>query len=185
MKDKKSFLLLLVAFAVVLVGAAVLYNTFGDAPVPGTVAQPQDAQRVEAPDFTVIDGEGNEVKLSDFRGKPVVLNFWASWCGPCKSEMPAFDEKYRQLGDEVVFMMINATDGGRETVDTAKEFISDSGYSFPVYYDTMYEANYFYGVTALPTTFFIDAEGYAVGYTSGAMSEAFLQQCIDLIYGNA
>lgn len=181
MKEKKSFLLLLILFAVILIGAGFLYGIYGDTALPGTVVQPQTEEKIEAPDFTVTDGDGKEVKLSDFRGKPVVLNFWASWCGPCKSEMPAFDEKYRQLGEEVVFMMVNATDGGRETVETAKKFIAESGYSFPVYYDTAYEANYFYGVSALPTTFFIDAEGYAVGYTSGAMSEDFLQQCIDLI----
>lgn len=183
MKEKKSFLLLVIAFVLILAAAGVVYRMYGDTALPGTVAQPQTTQKVEAPDFTVYDGEGNPVKLSDFRGRPVVMNFWASWCGPCKSEMPAFDKIHGELGDEVVFLMINATDGGRETMDTAKEFITQSGYSFPVYYDTGYEANYLYGVSALPTTFFIDADGYAVGYTSGAMSEAFLRECIGLIHG--
>ena len=183
MKDKKRFLLILLAFVLILAGAAVVYRMYGDMPMPGTVAQPQTEQAVEAPDFTVYDEDGNPVKLSDFRGKPVVLNFWASWCGPCKSVQAAFDKLSQELGEDVVFMMINATDGGRETVDTAKEFIAQSGYSFPVYYDTDCEANYLYGISALPTTFFIDADGYAVGYTSGAMSEAFLRECIGYIHG--
>lgn len=181
MKEKKSFVLILAAFLILLVGAGLLYNMLGDTPMPGTVAQTEENQTVPAPDFTVYDGDGNEVHLSDFLGKPVVVNFWASWCGPCKSEMPAFDKISSELNGEVVFMMINATDGGRETVDTAKTFIEDSGYTFPVYFDTRYEANYAYGVTALPTTFFVDAEGNAVGYTVSAMSEDFLRECIDLI----
>lgn len=181
MKEKKSFILILLAFVVLLVGAGLLYKQFGDTPMPGTVAQTEQQETVPAPDFTVYDGDGNAVQLSDFLGKPVVMNFWASWCGPCQSEMPAFDKVSAELEGEVVFMMINATDGGRETVDTAKALIAEKGYSFPVYFDTDYEANYRYGVTALPTTFFIDAEGNAVGYTSGAMSEEFLLECIDLI----
>ncbi|MBP3544577.1 MAG: TlpA family protein disulfide reductase, partial [Lachnospiraceae bacterium] len=74
-----------------------------------------EPEKVPAPDFTVIDAEGNEVKLSDMRGKPVVVNFWASWCGPCKMEMPEFEEVYKELGDEVHFMMVNLTDGWQET----------------------------------------------------------------------
>ena len=78
--------------------------------------------------------------------------------------------------------MINATDGGRETVESAKEFVEQSGYQFPVYYDVNYEANYFYGVSALPTTFFVHEDGTVAGYASGAMSEEFLRECIDIIH---
>ena len=182
MKEKKSLLLWAVLFAVILISAAVLYKVYGDTPVPGAVAQTENREPVPAPDFTVIDGEGNEVHLSDFIGKPVVLNFWASWCGPCKSEMPAFDAVAAELEGEVVFMMINATDGGRETVESAKEFVEQSGYQFPVYYDVNYEANYFYGVSALPTTFFVHEDGTVAGYASAAMSEEFLRECIDIIH---
>ncbi|MBQ4347432.1 MAG: TlpA family protein disulfide reductase, partial [Firmicutes bacterium] len=87
-----------------------------------------------APDFTVYDSEGNAVMLSDFIGKPIVLNFWASWCGPCKMEMPEFNEAYAELGEDIQFLMVNVTTG-RETQESASAFIEENGYSFPVFYD--------------------------------------------------
>ena len=141
-----------------------------------------EPQRTAAPDFTVTDLDGNEVHLSDFIGKPVVLNFWASWCGPCKSEMPDFDQFYAKYGEDIHFVMVNATDGSRETVDTASAFLAEQGYSFPVYYDTEHDASITYGVTALPTTYFIDAEGYLVAYAFSALDSETLQTGIDMIY---
>ena len=79
-----------------------------------------------APDFTVYDKDGKPVKLSDFRGKPVVLNFWASWCGPCQSEMPTFNEKYGELGDEIHFLMVNLTDSAAEK-ENALSLIAQKG----------------------------------------------------------
>jgi len=181
MGKKKMFFILLAVFVAVIIAAAVLYGIYGDAPLPGNIASQGEQEPVSAPDFTVYDADGNAVHLSDFRGKPVVLNFWASWCGPCKMEMPDFQAKYEELGDSVEFMMVNATDGGRETVDTAQAFLEEVGYSFPVYFDSDYEANYAYGVTGLPTTFFINAEGYVEAYAPGAIPADLLQQGIDMI----
>ncbi len=190
MNNKKGFFTLLLVFAVILGAAALLYGQYGDMPMADNLAvqtTPPPAQENEeaalhaAPDFTVYDGEGNAVHLADFKGKPVVLNFWASWCGPCKMEMPDFEAKCKELEGDVVFMMVNATDGGRETVDTAKAFLEESGYTFPVYFDTEYSAIYAYGVNAFPTTFFIDAEGNLVAYGQGAMSGETLQTGIDMI----
>ena len=136
----------------------------------------------DAPDFTVYDIDGKPVKLSEFEGKPVVLNFWASWCGPCKAEMPDFDETCKNLAGKVEFVMVNITDGTSETVASASGFIADAGYSFPVYYDTDLDAAGTYGISSIPTTFFINAEGKLVAYYTGAMSAATLAQGIMMIY---
>ncbi len=132
-----------------------------------------------APDFTVYDASGNPVSLSDFFGKPVVLNFWASWCGPCRNEMPEFQEMYEKYsGEGVVFMMINLTDGSRETQSSASSFINSSGYTFPVYFDTKTSAANAYNISSIPTTFFISKNGDISGKNIGQISKTSLENGI-------
>ena len=153
-----------------------------DASDPSENAPSEETVRSEpkAPDFAVMDAEGNKVRLSDYFGKPIVLNFWASWCGPCQMEMPDFHEKYQSLGTNVQFLMVNVT-GGRETLATAKQFIAQNGYGFPVFFDTDGSASVAYRVYSLPTTYFIDADGYIIAQGIGAIDAQTLQQGIDMI----
>jgi len=131
-------------------------------------------------DFVVTDGNGKSVKLSDYVGKPIVLNFWASWCGPCKNEMPEFQQVYEEMGGRVQFLMVNATVSG-DTVENAKKFIGQNGYTFPVLFDTQGNALHTYGVDAFPTTFFLDKTGTVAGYAVGAISKETLLKGIGMI----
>lgn len=140
----------------------------------------EETQRDEdkAPDFTVYDAKGKKVRLSDFEGTPVVLNFWASWCPPCKAEMPDFQEAYETWGDDVVFLMVNMTDGRTETMETAQALIADQGYTFPVYYDKKLDAAQAYQVASIPCTYFIDEDGYLVSQQVGIISAHKLEKGI-------
>lgn len=198
--DQKKTRLLVLALGLVLLlgGAALLYGRLSQSVESQTMGTQQSAtsgstsesssaedsqtEREQMPDFTVVDEKGNPVSLSDFFGKPIILNFWASWCGPCKSEMPDFEEAYLEYGDEIQFLMVNCTDGSRETVEGAKAFIEDQGYTFPVYYDTQLDASITYGASTIPMTFFIDRDGYGAAYARTALSREMLQQGIDMIY---
>lgn len=154
----------------------------GEEPAAGEEETDGEQESVPtAPDFTVYDAEGNAVNLSDFAGKPIVVNFWASWCGPCKSEMDDFEQAYQELGEDVQFLMVNMTDGSRETLDTAAGFVAEQGHTFPVYYDTKSDAALTYSVYSLPSTYFIDAEGGAVARAVGAIDRDTLQTGIDMI----
>lgn len=131
-------------------------------------------------DFEVLDRNGNVVKLSDFYGKPIVINFWATWCGPCQAELPDFEEVYNQYGEEIEFLMVNLTDGYTDTVSSVEKFVSEKQYEFPVYFDTEYSASDAYEVYSIPQTVFIDRNANIVASYIGMINKNILETNIDL-----
>jgi thiol-disulfide isomerase/thioredoxin len=184
-KQTKTFIAIVVfaAFlAIVYWGYTALSQSFNpQAPVANSTDSGPTDELQAAPDFTVFDQAGKPVKLSDFAGKPVVLNFWASWCPPCKREMPHFNTVYQEQKDEVVFLMINQTDGQRETKAKALQYIADQGFDFLIYFDTEFEASTAYGISSIPTTLFINPDGEIVSGYRGAIDEATLRSGIEAI----
>jgi len=190
---KRSTIVLVIVFAVFIGAAVFAYSALRGNVDPNTglqaptrsaqITQPgqsSEKPKTKAPDFTVLDAGGKEVRFSSMFGKPIVLNFWASWCPPCKSEMPEFNKVYKELGEKIQFIMVNLTDGQRETVAAGTKYISDQKFSFPVYFDTKQEAAYAYGIQSIPTTLFIDREGYIVTGAQGAILESMLRKGIGM-----
>ena len=143
----------------------------------GTTAAAQDNSKM--PDFTVYTEDGKKVTLYEKLERPVVINFWATWCPPCKAELPAFETLSKEYGDRVEFMMVNMTDGERETVDIVLDFLKDNGYTFPVYYDTHMNAAMTYGVSSIPLTVFITKDGVMTDYHMGTMTEDVIRGYLD------
>ena len=114
----------------------------------------------KAIDITIEDINGQSLNLSDLNHKPIVLNFWASWCPPCKAELVDFEEMYKEYGDRVNFVMVDLVGSNRETKEKALAHIEEKGYTFPVYFDTRGEGSYFYNLESIPRTYFINTDGY-------------------------
>ena len=136
-----------------------------------------------APDFACLDESGAETHLSDFIGTPVVINFWATWCPPCRNELGSFNQMYEKYGEEVQFMMVDLTDGDRETIQGVKDFIVENAYSFPVFYDTKGSGMMAYGITAVPQTFFITADGKIYGQYFGSVTEEQIESALQELTG--
>lgn len=127
--------------------------------------------------FTIQDTEGNTLKLNSLLDKPVVLNFWASWCPPCKGEMPDFEEAYKTYMGDINFVMVSVDDSLLEAVN----YINSTDYTFPVYYDVNGEGSYLYSVSSIPRTYFINTDGYIVKSYETAISKSMLEKGIELL----
>lgn len=175
---KNSKLIVTIIIAVVLfAGTIVLYNVLSNDYKADNMSD-GGGSGVTAPDFIAENENESDVSFSSYFGKPIVLNLWASWCSPCKEEMPYFEQAYKDNSD-IRFLMVNMTTG--DSKSDAKAFINDNGYTFPVLYDIYGEAAVAYEAQSLPMTFFIDKNGELVTYAVGALSEQQLQEGIDLI----
>jgi len=131
-----------------------------------------------APDFTAQTHDGTSVTLSDFTanvGTPVVLNFWATWCPPCRVEMPHFEAAAQLYGDDVALLGVNQA----ESVETIATYAADHGLTYPLLVDEEMTINHLYGILNLPTTVFIDANGIVREVLVGTMSRAVLEERIE------
>ncbi len=134
-------------------------------------------QYKKAESFNFFDKNGNAVSLEDFSGKPVILNFWATWCGYCIKEMPDFQKAYEEYGDEIQFLIINTDNSIKE----GEKFIENKGYTFPTYYDLDREATITYSITGIPRTIAIDKDGNIIYNRAGMINEAQLLSIIESI----
>ena len=154
-------------------------------------------QTVAAPDFILIDQFGNSHTLSEYKGKTVFLNFWATWCGPCRMEMPYIQQVYEDYGsnsgDVIILGVANPkTEEHPNNSDVVQEeiesFLSENGYTYPVAMDLDGSVFATYGIQAFPTTFMIDKNGNVYGYAPGSLSEdiirSIIQQTIDSVENN-
>ena len=138
---------------------------------------------VPAPDFTLTDQYGETHTLSDYQGQTVFLNFWATWCGPCKMEMPDIQALYEEwdenAGDLVVLGVAGPGIGREGSAEDIAAFLEENGYTYPVVMDDTGTLFYQYGISAYPTTFMIDPEGNVFGYVQGAVSREIMDDIVE------
>lgn len=203
MKKFWKILIPILLLALLLIGGNMLYRQLAPrvqqmaeeagsvTPVPRhqgeyTESEPEPAADLtEAPlvemtaDFSVLDETGSYVSLSDFFGQPIVVNVWATWCPPCRAELPYFDSAAKKYEGQVSFLMIDLTDGATDTVESATAFArEENGYGFPLYFDVDFSAAEAYQINAIPVTLFIRADGSLLHQQIGAMDEATLESYI-------
>lgn len=135
---------------------------------------------IPAPDFVFETLEGEEIHFSDLVGKPLLLNIWATWCPPCREELPSFQKAYDKYAEEITFVFVSVDDGKEEV----EEFLTENGYTFPVYLDSGSNCLITYGISSIPVTVLVDAEGNILAGQIGALSEDLVGLCIAILLGD-
>ena len=130
-----------------------------------------------APEFDLQTPDGRRVSLSDFRGKAVVVNFWATWCPPCRSEMPDLEQIAQERKSDVVVLAVNV----QEARDPVARFVQQYGLTFPILLDTSGDVTQAFGVQSLPTTFFVDGEGKVAAFNMGALNKSAIARKLELV----
>ena len=143
----------------------------------------KDDNKIMSIDFNLYDQYGKEHKLSEYRGKTVFLNFWATWCPPCRGEMPHIEDLYKEYnknqGEVVILGVASPNLGNEGSEEDIKEFLNQNKYNFPVVMDKDGALAYQYGISAFPTTFIIDKYGYVIQYVPGAMDKETMKSLIE------
>lgn len=142
----------------------------------------KEEEKISPINFTLKDQYGNEHTLSNYKGKTVFLNFWATWCPPCRAEMPYIEELYKEYNnneaDVVILGVASPNLGDEGTEDYIKEFLDKEGFTFPVVFDEGGSMMYKYGMGSLPSTLIIDKEGYVSLYYPGGMDKDTMKRLI-------
>ena len=184
--NRKEVVFLAAALVVILIFGGASYRMLAQRGTPAAPETPETGQgtseHTAAPDFLVYDARGEEVRLSDFARTPVVINFWATWCPPCRGELPEFQKAYETYGDRIRFLMVDLT-GGSETQEGAEAFLAENGYTFPVYYDLDASAAGAYGIYSIPVTVTVDAQGKMADSRVGALTGEQLTGMLDTLLG--
>lgn len=144
-----------------------------------------ESEVILAPDFTLVDQYGNTHTLSDYKGKTVFLNFWATWCPPCKKEMPHIEEIYKEYGsnqeDVIILGVAFPNEGKEKSKQGIIDFLEDKNYTFPVVFDVTSDLSYYYNISVYPTTFIINSEGSVEGYLQGGMRKDDMRSIIERV----
>ncbi|WP_258166519.1 redoxin domain-containing protein [Paenibacillus sp. PCH8] len=166
-------LTILIGVAALLTGAWAIYQNVSPSEPQGSNAIEAGA---EAPEFTAVNSAGEEVRLSDYRGKAVMINFWASWCTPCVREMPLVHQIAEAHQDDVVTLFVNVG----ESKGTIREFMDKQQFDFPVIIDVTGKISSLYRITGLPATMVMDREGEFRHILLGELTEDIpLQQWLE------
>lgn len=171
---KKRRLVIRTAILLVL-GAAVAYSLYSNLTKDNKL---KVAVGDTAPDFALVDMQGNKHRLSDYRGQGIFLNFWGTWCPPCKKEMPYINNQYQQYKDKGVQLMSVDI---QESPLAVQQFADRLKLDFPIMIDTEKEVMNTYGVDYLPATFLIDKNGKVVKYYTGELSENMIRDFMEKI----
>lgn len=166
-----------------LTGAGSLINVPMDsnATLPTAQQETGSEQNIHPPaqDFMLKAADGKEYSLSTYKGKVVFLNFWATWCAPCRHELPEVQALFEEIdSNEVAILTITLPGGQEKEPDEIASFVQSEGYTFPVLFDESGDVFSAYGVNSFPTTFMIDKEGNVFGYVNGAMSLSMMKDII-------
>ena len=146
------------------------------------VSESESAVGWQGPDSQYLNADGDLLQLSDNYGKGTLINIWASWCEPCRVEMPYFEAAYQTYGDDINFLMIDALDSKpSETQEAALAFFDEMDLSMPIYFDQEMNNQYLFGATILPLSVILDDEGKVVEIVRGQVSQAKLKQIINKI----
>ena len=177
MSKKGNIILWTVAICMMLAAAYIVYAKY--TPKSRTQLPSQQGLKVMAPDFTLKDMDGKEVKLSDYRGKIVILNFWAVWCKYCIQEMPDLNELNNILtkDNDAVILAVDS----QEKPDTVKKYLTDNKISLHVLLDQSGSVTQTYSVEGFPTTFIINKDGSVYNYIPGATNKKTLLEILDKV----